>query len=152
MLSSKSEINHDKNHTHPDRRIARLYLHDDFRLRNPRPARPDRHPWALADNHCFFHIYHQPIKNGRDAAVLNWFKWSARCRKEWIPEMSFESSFPGDISKLSGDNMCRECRIYWKVYDPVWQIDPGTPFSRLPDHWICPNCDSPNHKFMAEIK
>ncbi|MHB1115556.1 rubredoxin [Sideroxydans sp.] len=47
-----------------------------------------------------------------------------------------------------------ECGICWEVYDPaigdqVWQIDPGTPFSKLPDHWTCPNCDAAKHKFMV---
>ena len=39
----------------------------------------------------------------------------------------------------------RECRICWYVYDPalgdpVWQVEPGTPFEALPAHWSCPNC------------
>lgn len=46
-----------------------------------------------------------------------------------------------------------ECGICWHVYDPaegddVWQIQPGTPFSELPDDWTCPNCDAPADKFM----
>ena len=51
--------------------------------------------------------------------------------------------------------MRMECGICWQVYDPalgdaVWQIEPGTPFSKLPEHWTCPNCDAPKHKFMVE--
>jgi rubredoxin len=40
------------------------------------------------------------------------------------------------------------------VYDPV-AGDPSahipccTPFSALPAHWHCPNCDAPKHKFMV---
>ncbi len=46
-----------------------------------------------------------------------------------------------------------ECGVCWSVYDPaegdpVWQIAPGTPFADLPEHWTCPNCDAPRHKFM----
>jgi rubredoxin len=33
--------------------------------------------------------------------------------------------------------------------DPVWQIEPGTPFSALPDHWCCPNCDGAAEQFMV---
>jgi rubredoxin len=66
----------------------------------------------------------------------------------------FEGSFLGDNKKLSDDAVLMECGICWEVYDPalgdpVWQIDPGTPFSRLPDHWTCPNCDAAKHKFMV---
>ncbi|MFO1147548.1 MAG: rubredoxin [Alsobacter sp.] len=46
-----------------------------------------------------------------------------------------------------------ECGICWHVYDPaegdpVWQVEPGTPFSELPEDWRCPNCDAPPSKFM----
>lgn len=65
----------------------------------------------------------------------------------------FEGSFLGDNGKLS-DDQAMECGICWHVYDPaqgdpVWQIEPGTPFSQLPEHWTCPNCDSPKLKFMV---
>lgn len=68
---------------------------------------------------------------------------------------TFEGSFLGDNSKLSDDGIRMECGICWHVYDPaqgdpVWQIAAGTPFSRLPEHWACPNCDAPKHKFMVE--
>jgi len=46
-----------------------------------------------------------------------------------------------------------ECGVCWTIYDPaegdpVWQIAPGTPFAELPEHWTCPQCDAPRHKFM----
>ena len=67
----------------------------------------------------------------------------------------FEGSFLGDNGKLSDDEVRMECGICWEVYDPalgdpVCQIAPGTPFARLPEHWTCPNCDAPKHKFMVE--
>lgn len=45
------------------------------------------------------------------------------------------------------DDARLECRICWYVYDPavgdpVYQIEPGTPFLALPDYWRCPECDS----------
>jgi rubredoxin len=47
----------------------------------------------------------------------------------------------------------RECRICWYVYDPregdpVWQVDPGTPFDELPEHWSCPNCAAEQSMFL----
>jgi len=47
-----------------------------------------------------------------------------------------------------------ECGVCWLVYDPaegdpVWQVQPGTPFAALPDRWSCPNCDAPREKFLA---
>ena len=47
----------------------------------------------------------------------------------------------------------RECRICWYVYDPregdpVWQVDPGTPFEALPAHWSCPNCAAEQSMFL----
>ena len=52
------------------------------------------------------------------------------------------------------DDARLECKICWHVYDPaagdpVWQIPPGTPFSALPEHWRCPNCDGARDQFMV---
>jgi rubredoxin len=46
-----------------------------------------------------------------------------------------------------------ECGVCWAVYDPilgdpVWQIEPGTPFELLPAHWTCPNCAAERSKFL----
>lgn len=46
-----------------------------------------------------------------------------------------------------------ECRICWHVYDPaqgdeVEQVPPGTPFSALPEHWRCPECDAEKSLFL----
>ena len=65
----------------------------------------------------------------------------------------FEGSFLGDGEKLADDDRL-ECGICWQVYDPAagdahWGIPAGTPFSQLPEHWRCPNCDAPRHKFMV---
>ena len=47
-----------------------------------------------------------------------------------------------------------ECGVCWRVYDPAegddyWQIPAGTSFADLPEHWTCPNCDTPREKFIA---
>lgn len=65
----------------------------------------------------------------------------------------FEGSYLGDDSRIADDAKL-ECGICWQVYDPVkgdpvWQIPAGTPFSALPEHWSCPNCDAPRSKFMV---
>jgi len=62
-------------------------------------------------------------------------------------------SYGGDDSKLRADSRL-ECKICWYVYDPAvgddyWQIPPGTPFSRLPEHWTCPNCDGSRSGFLV---
>jgi len=64
----------------------------------------------------------------------------------------FAGAYGGDVGALPDDARL-ECRICWHVYDPAegdayWQIPPGTPFSQLPDHWTCPNCDSPRDGFL----
>lgn len=65
----------------------------------------------------------------------------------------FEGSYLGDDNKLT-DSTQLECGICWWVYDPalgdpVWNVLPNTPFTSLPDHWRCPNCDAQKHKFMV---
>lgn len=65
----------------------------------------------------------------------------------------FEGSYLGDRSRLSDDTRL-ECKICWWVYDPAegdpqWQIPPGTPFSALPAHWRCPQCDGDAEQFMV---
>lgn len=62
-------------------------------------------------------------------------------------------SYGGDPGKL-GDDTRLECKICWYVYDPkagdaYWQVPPGTPFSQLPDHWTCPECDGQRDGFMV---
>ena len=52
------------------------------------------------------------------------------------------------------DDTRLECRICWYVYDPeqgdeVAQIPPQTPFSALPDHWRCPQCDADKSIFLV---
>ena len=61
-------------------------------------------------------------------------------------------SYGGDASKLKDESRL-ECKICWYVYDPAigddyWQVAPGTPFSQLPDHWSCPECDGRKTDFM----
>ncbi len=65
----------------------------------------------------------------------------------------FEGSYLGDGSRIAADSRL-ECKICWHVYDPaegdeVWQIEPGTAFADLPDHWRCPNCDGDRDQFMV---
>ena len=65
----------------------------------------------------------------------------------------FEGSFLGDVSRIADDSRL-ECKICWYVYDPaigdpVWQVPPGTPFTRLPEHWKCPECDGLRQQFMV---
>lgn len=65
----------------------------------------------------------------------------------------FEGSYLGDDNKINAD-VKLECGICWWEYDPergdeVWDIPAGTAFTALPDHWRCPNCDAPKHKFMV---
>lgn len=64
----------------------------------------------------------------------------------------FAGSYGGDNNRLRDDSKL-ECKICWYVYDPAkgddyWQIPPGTPFSCLPQHWSCPNCDGARQDFM----
>jgi rubredoxin len=64
----------------------------------------------------------------------------------------FEGSYLGDNSQLV-DNSVLECKICWYQYQPqvgdeVWQIPAGTPFSQLPQHWRCPECDGDKDQFM----
>jgi len=45
-----------------------------------------------------------------------------------------------------------ECTICGYIYDPEKGdpdagIDPGTPFEKLPDNWICPQCGAAKDEF-----
>ena len=65
----------------------------------------------------------------------------------------FEGSFLGNSEKISSATVM-ECGVCWWVYDPsrgdeVWQVPQGTPFTELPGHWRCPNCDAAPHQFMV---
>jgi rubredoxin len=66
---------------------------------------------------------------------------------------TFEGSYGGDSSRVS-DSTRLECKVCWHVYDPAegddyWQVPPGTPFAKLPEHWRCPQCDGPHRQFMV---
>ena len=65
----------------------------------------------------------------------------------------FEGSYLGNREVLRPGSRL-ECKICWWVYDPaagdeVWQIPPGTPFTALPAHWRCPECDGDAEQFMV---
>jgi rubredoxin len=65
--------------------------------------------------------------------------------------MSRFKNFDRPVALDSADRM--ECGVCWHVYDPaegdaVGQIPSGTPWSELPEDWRCPNCDSPQTRFM----
>jgi rubredoxin len=66
---------------------------------------------------------------------------------------TFEGSYGGDDARIK-DTDKMECKICWKVYDPAkgddyWQIPPNTPFSKLPTHWCCPECEGAKDQFMV---
>lgn len=66
---------------------------------------------------------------------------------------SFEGSYLGDASRLA-DSASLECKICWWVYDPAigdgqGQVPPGTPFTALPAHWACPQCEGRAEQFMV---
>jgi len=52
-------------------------------------------------------------------------------------------SSPAATTRIT-DSTRLECRICWQVYDPP----AGTPFSMLPPHWRCPQCDAEKDKFL----
>ena len=60
----------------------------------------------------------------------------------------------GDTSaRIAEPKPLMECGVCWWVYDPaegdpVWQIEPGVAFEDLPADWRCPECDSPQEKFL----
>ena len=59
----------------------------------------------------------------------------------------------GDERRLSSDTKL-ECKICWWVYDPSLgdpsaDVAPGTPFSALPAHWRCPECDGEAAQFLV---
>lgn len=62
----------------------------------------------------------------------------------------FENFSPQDLP----DDTRLECGVCWWVYDPAEgdaaaQVPPGTPFSRLPADWRCPQCDGAPEKFLV---
>jgi rubredoxin len=70
-----------------------------------------------------------------------------------VSDSFFAGSYGGDDAKIT-DATRLECKICWYVYDPkagddYWQIPPGTAFSKLPEHWTCPNCDGDKAGFMV---
>ena len=68
-------------------------------------------------------------------------------------DIFFSGSYGGNNSKINDDTRL-ECKICWHVYDPAegddyWHIPSGTPFSKLPDHWTCPQCDGAKNDFLV---
>ena len=67
--------------------------------------------------------------------------------------MSFEGSYLGANERIS-EQAIMECKICWTPYEPAEgddtrQVEPGTPFSALPEDWSCPNCSAPKEQFMV---
>ena len=45
-----------------------------------------------------------------------------------------------------------KCTVCGYIYDPALgdatqEIQPGTPFEKLPDAWVCPECGVPKDQF-----
>ena len=47
--------------------------------------------------------------------------------------------------------LCEICGYIYdpEVGDPLGGVDPGTPFSELPDDWICPDCGAEKDEFSV---
>ena len=46
-----------------------------------------------------------------------------------------------------------QCKVCWYVYDPTigceeWDIEPGTSFNDLPEHFTCPQCGNDKSVFL----
>lgn len=60
---------------------------------------------------------------------------------------------PDNEEKKEIDKMTKyECLVCGHIYDPVVGdeesgISPGTPFSELPDDWVCPDCGAEKEEF-----
>jgi len=64
-----------------------------------------------------------------------------------------EDTLRSDAGRI-GPGTKLECKVCWYVYDPAvgdlqWQVPAGTPFSALPAHWTCPNCDGGRDQFIV---
>ena len=73
------------------------------------------------------------------------------CGNQIMP--GFEGTFLGDSSKLHPDTRL-ECKVCHYIYDPSkgdvdQNIEPGTPFSELPEYWNCPVCGCERDLFMV---
>jgi rubredoxin len=73
-----------------------------------------------------------------------------RGRKMTYPQGAFEQT---GTTVTAVPDARFECGICWHVYDPaegdaIGRIPPGTAFTDLPEHWACPNCEAPRHKFL----
>jgi rubredoxin len=45
-----------------------------------------------------------------------------------------------------------QCIVCGYIYDPEQGdpdngVDPGTPFKRIPEDWVCPDCGAPKDQF-----
>jgi rubredoxin len=66
---------------------------------------------------------------------------------------AFEGGYHYSETGMS-DQAVLECKICWTVYDPAKgcefrQIDPGTPFTQLPEDWTCPTCGAEKTQFLV---
>lgn len=67
---------------------------------------------------------------------------------------AFEGGYHHSDTGLSAQAVL-ECKICWTVYDPARgcdfrQIDPGTPFTALPEDWSCPTCGAEKTQFLVQ--
>ncbi|WP_459829137.1 rubredoxin [Hydrogenophilus islandicus] len=67
--------------------------------------------------------------------------------------MTREPIFEGSFRDASAGAVL-ECGVCWWQYrpevgDPEHGVQPGTPFSALPEDWRCPECQAPKMKFMV---
>jgi flavin reductase (DIM6/NTAB) family NADH-FMN oxidoreductase RutF/rubredoxin len=99
---------------------------------------------VLTEEACMTYEYYHQIKGGKTP------KTAATYVAEKI------EAKPQGKSEVKADMTKYKCNICGYIYDPAQGdpgngIKPGTPFSALPDSWICPSCGAAKSEF-EEVK
>ena len=71
-------------------------------------------------------------------------------KKPAPPMKKVRRSKPRKLAPNYGVYVCKGCGYEYdpNVGDPEGEIDPGTEFERLPDTWVCPNCQEEKSNFV----
>jgi len=83
--------------------------------------------------------------------LVNGCRARADARVDGSGAQSMSSTHTG-IRESMTDSPKYQCNICGYVYDPAvgdpsQSVEPGTPFSELPDDWTCPECGAGKEEF-----
>jgi len=105
----------------------------------------------LNDGEPMTYAYYHEVKGGKSPKTAPTYIKRIKTENEKRKDISLKEKIEKKIKK-EGEMEKYECIICGYIYDPEKGdpdsgVEPGTPFEKLPDDWVCPECGAGKDEF-----